>query len=323
MNIPPGPSCPSCTDPLRNLVQQLLERFLGPPAPSAAQLSVIIRQAARDAAREAVAEVLAKAGDRQPDPLPAPEPAPEPEPEPAATPQEALAAELTEAVERRRGGLQPASSPAVLERQAASELFVSECVEHAEGLHAWISSPDLLAAYEAWRPVIGAPPVAARDIGLAMGRAGYVKRQAHSGLDPRWRVGPKPILYLKARLRATAATHPAPEPTPEPEQPAAPRPVPRPEDEAEGRIPYSGPYPGRELASKEMREAVRQLLRQGNGWAYARSNGNGSGKPRLIGPDGHTYTLPSTPSDVRAMRNTMATLTRGRGGAAQHAGARA
>ena len=64
--------------------------------------------------------------------------------------------------------------------------------------------------------------------------------------------------------------------------------------------------PGREI-SREYRDQIVKPLRR-RGWRYFKSNPRGRGKPRLISPDGRTYSLPCTPSDHRAVKNALADL---------------
>lgn len=286
----------------------MIERLFPPPAPQApaldiAQLQTLVTSAAREAAREAVAEALATV--RAPLSAPAPEPAPEP--------TAVLAGELAESVERATEPAPPAPAPAptrnalTADREAALDLFIGDCIDRA-GTGA-LTVSEIAAAYDRWRKVIDAPALpntahgANIAVGKAMTRAGIAKVRADipGGSS-------KVMTYPGTRLREGTdqedhSATPAPEPAPQP-------PTLLIERRARARDTYDGPYPGMELKHKEMREAVRALLRSGKGWSYARCNGNGSGKPRLISPDGRTFTLPNTPSDNRALKNTLATLRR-------------
>jgi hypothetical protein len=66
------------------------------------------------------------------------------------------------------------------------------------------------------------------------------------------------------------------------------------------RTPYVGDRPGREIP-KEYREKIVLPLIEEQGWRYYRTGVNGKGKPRLVNPEGKSYSLANTPSDVKGL----------------------
>lgn len=292
------------------LLQAVIDRFLLPPAPplTADQIADIAARAARDAAQTVLHELLGP--ERHLTPVPevqaAPEPTPEPEPEPQPAPEVAstepaadvLAAQLSETV-RRHGGDHPKVSKLTLEREAAAELFVAEgLVKHDPNHH--VSVPDLQAAYEAWRPLVGAPALPSNYLGAALRKAGYKKRQAYAG-EAGGRYGSmKPMLWFGVAIK------PLPEPAAEP--PPAWMSSDSETKRADSANGYIGQWPGREIPNDFRNKIVVPILRAGKGWVYKKANSNGAGKPRLISPEGQVFTLPNTPSDWRALKNTTASL---------------
>lgn len=308
----PKPSlCARCAGPAGAhqpwcVIGSLVERFLAPPAPTLdiAAVTEMVRAAAREAAREAVTELL-QGMERRPDLRAVPEPPDEPEPvAPAARSLEAQLGETVAQRARQAHGGQREHERA--EKAAAADLFVSEKVT-AGGKGAFVSSPELMAAYEAWRPTIEAPALTPRDLGMAMTRAGHTnRRQARAG-DPGFGYGtPLPNLYFGIALKAAEPAAPA-EPEVLPEWMTSASADKRKVSDAD-RIPYDGPYPGREVPAEFRNKIIMPILKSGKGWTYAKGNANGAGKPRLISPDGRVYSLPNTPSDWRGLRNTMATF---------------
>jgi hypothetical protein len=308
-------------------LSRLIERFLPPPPPPPLDrdaLAAMVTQAARDAAREAVTEAMALAVDAarqaareavtellgierqhlQPVPPSPPEPPAEPTPEPEPP------AESQPPADGGRERVRDRRSPATLEAEAAADLFVQEVVTPGEG---WVSSPDLAATYEAWRPTIDAPPIHAQFLGAAMRRAGYAKRQAVSsdGAAFKGRGTPKPILYLGARLREAEApsedhtSEPCPTPSPPPSPAAEPPTKVRARKYPDG---YAGDRPGREIPRDYVEQIVMPLIARG--WTYHRNNANKKGKPRMISPDGARYALANTPSDWRGLENAKSHLRR-------------
>jgi len=253
-------------------------------------------------------------------PAPAPKTPDEPLPPPPPRPKTPAAAQQ-----------QGPRSTELAERDAALDLFIETALVPADDT-AHLSSPELLAAYEAWRPTVDAPPAGnPRAMGMAMTRAGYgaKRRQARPGdVAPdgeQYGGRPKPNLYLGVTLApaeqaAEQATEQAAEPAP-----AVVPPTPRSntDDVAElrglmarakatrplrvVRPGYDGDYPGREM-SEEYQAMVAKLIDQG--WTYQKTNANGKGKPRVINPRGHTYFLTNTPSDHRGGLNARAHLRR-------------
>lgn len=346
----PAAACARCaTDAAReawHLLQQVVDRLL-PAAPPAAvptpvldhdALTALVTQAASQAAREAAREAIAELLGNRPDlrPVPASYPpvsdievvgvpqgpwdylpgggmvqypggAVGPAPEPVTEPQAELEVQLTSTVARIRDR----RNPAVAEADAAADLWISEHVTtDGAGDRDWVSAPDLLAAYDAWRPTLDAPAISKMTMGHAMRRAGHTNRRQASRTDaPQFRVGPKPMLYFGIRLR-TAALAPAPV---EDDAPKEPEPAPawmsspseRKREDTDG---YAGQWPGREIPADFRNSIVVPILRSGKGWEYRRNNGNSKGKPRLISPEGRTFVLPNTPSDWRALKNTAASL---------------
>jgi hypothetical protein len=71
---------------------------------------------------------------------------------------------------------------------------------------------------------------------------------------------------------------------------------------------YAGDRPGRELSREYVERVVMPLIQAG--WIYHKSNRDGRGKPRLIGPDGQRYSLPNTPTDCRSVKNAQADVRR-------------
>lgn len=69
---------------------------------------------------------------------------------------------------------------------------------------------------------------------------------------------------------------------------------------------YLAQKPGSEIP-REYRDLIQPLLTE-HGWKYFKHNTNGKGKPRVVTPDGQTYTLAKTPSDYRGLNNTRARL---------------
>lgn len=71
-----------------------------------------------------------------------------------------------------------------------------------------------------------------------------------------------------------------------------------------------GAKPGRELA-QQTRELIEPLITE-QGWTYLPHSGSGRGKPRVISPDGKTFTLPSSPHlSGRTLENTRTFLRSG------------
>lgn len=270
------------------------------------------------------------------------------QPPAAPSPQAELAAELAESVARHPASRptpepvvdhrEPATSessprvrdrqtPATAEKEAAADLFVAECVEHDERSHeellretgrarSYVTAPELLAAYEAWRPRIDAPPLTATQLGGGMTRAGYVnRRQARTSDAPEYREkgATRPQLYFGVRIRESADDA-APEDhtgTPSPTLVERPEPSEIERERARRRTArecYSGHRPGREVTREYRERIILPLIEQG--WTYYRANSNGKGKPRVVSPRGDTYALANTPSDWRGLKNAQSYLRR-------------
>lgn len=269
------------------LLQSFLERLVAPPAPAvtAEQVATIARQTARELVLELVPAL----------PLPVPSP-------PAEVPARI---EPTVPAPRRR---------VASDKECAADLFLADRVQRDAGGR--VTVPELLAAYDAWRPVIGAPPAGARTIGTAMSRAGYTDKEVVRKPDAHRYGGIRPTIYLGVRLRQDFPEAPAPE-----VEEAGPRcycddegvhcaqharPEVRPDR-------YTGPRAGGEV-SREYRVAINAWLAEWGprGFSYAKHNVNRQGKPRILGPAGGAFILANTPSDVRGLRNTMSDLGRWR-----------
>lgn len=289
-------------------VAGLVSKALGLDAPGALEQAMApLLSALSGTIAQAVAEAVAAA-------LPAPTPAAvEPPPAPEAPPVFVEPPAPAEPAQRRLG-----RSP---NKDAAADLFISEHVV-ADPTAPPLTVPQLLAAYEAWRPTIDAPPIGAGTMGQAMGRAGYTNRRQARRTDlapdgQRYDARSKPMLYFSTALRAAPAEESAPE--------AAPEEVPTDGDgdhladvswladrtrRPRERPTYAGKWPGREIPADFRLKIVVPMLQLGTGWSYEPTNANGKGKPRLISPRGRPITLPNTPSDFRAVQNTAATVKR-------------
>lgn len=200
------------------------------------------------------------------------------------------------------------------ELRAATELFVSEFIVPAEPRD-YVTSPQLADAYRAWRPTIDAPEAnpmrEVRALGVAMRGLGYRGRQDHriSGADGKSR----PQCYFGVQLKPSEPARSEPEPEAKAETPAdyttRIREIAQKARHASAVVIDKGDRPGRELVDDTIREYARVLVKE-QGWTYYKNNANSGGKPRIINPEGKSLTLPNTPSDFRASKNTRAQLRR-------------
>lgn len=215
---------------------------------------------------------------------------------------EVVPAELSEAEQRS----QEASN-----LLAAAELFVGEFVGRQPG--ARLTNPALLAAFEAWLPTIeferkwSTSALVQRQLGLAMGKAGYAKRQVR---DPETNTAP--MNYLGAALKAAdtsrGSVHPgrlSPPATfhdePDPvkaisDMRRAAQAAKRPDRHT--ALGGHNELPGREIKNDDLRKWATTLVSE-QGWTYKRPNGRGH--PRLISPDGQIKKLSTTPGDQRGI----------------------
>lgn len=311
-----GPECPRCrvqggAHQEWCTVSRLVERWLTPaPAFDPAALMATVTQAAREAAREAVMEVLGAT--EIPHLRALPEPAAEVAEVPEASAREDLEGQLAEAVEKATKPSRAHRANAEAdERNAAADLFVAEMVT-ADGAaeDAYITAPQVMECYEAWRWTIEAPSMHPRILGLAMTRAGHAdRRRQATRRDPGFAEGPLPVLYKGLRLRVPQA-----QPTPEAEAETAAPPTERSSTDRKGRTKvsypsdYSGDRPGREIPREYREQIVMPLISAG--WSYYRNNANGMGKPRMVSPEGKRYSLANTPSDWRGLENAKSHLRR-------------
>lgn len=234
---------------------------------------------------------------------------PQPEPEPEAEPVLRAPGAF--------GGMPLTSAGAKAQADADRELavplvrrFADACMvitgdEKADR----VRGDELRAAYELWAEANGLPKLIARTFGMGMTALGVNKKQV---LLPDKSAAP--INYLGVQLKPMDQWV-MPESQPQPEVEAEPEPESRPEwmkpenGYAKSEKPtYEGDQPGGEIAPDYRTKIVLPLIEQG--WVYRRSNANGGGKPRITNPQGKTFSLASTPSDVRGIKNTMATLRR-------------
>lgn len=308
------------------LLQQVIERFLTPPrmvtAPAERTMLTVgeATALAREAAREAVAEAAAHwltldqqaamdvaldAGrEAEVKPVKVEPVVVEPVVVQPTGEAEAMAEYATEASAREpEPQKRTRVSPATQEKEAAADLFVAEYV-YFHDRTAVLPAPAVMAAYEAWRPHIDAPAISAIQLGAAMRRAGHTDRRQAAARDGYPASGPRPMLYFGLALREVPATTPPVEATPPPPPVLADRRAQR-EDAAPA---YEGAWPGREIPADFRNKIVVPILRSGKGWEYRKGNANGRGKPRLISPEGRTFTLPNTPSDWRALKNSTSEL---------------
>lgn len=285
----------------------------GPVLEAARLVEELTEQAAADVAEavEAVeAEAAARAAERATTRALAL--APDPAPAPRLSPVKAARAKELE------------------ELRAALDLFVAEHVRPAEVSGPPVEFPAIVAAYDAWRPHLSAPPLGGtKELSNALTRAGHDKRRQARRSDTapdgrRYDERGKPMLYFGVVLTpvAPAETAPAAEPAEEPHAPAD-RPADRNAEQVAElrelmaavkrdrgprieRPGYDGDLPGRELKSAEHREVILRVIDLNPGWRYegpGSSKGGGQGgKPRLVAPDGRFHPVPLTPSDRSAWR---------------------
>lgn len=202
------------------------------------------------------------------------------------------------------------------EQLAAVELFMSEqVVDDPAGR---VPTQELRDAYDEWRHQIDGPELAGpikfgravRELrpDLQKGQLNYGEAKAEN--TPRytyWR-------GITLRPKQTAREPETEDHTPPvvellPAICASPTKPPR-HERRQRAVPvgYNGDRPGREIPRDWAEQIVRPLIAAG--WTYRRSNSNGKGKPRVIGPDGQHYALANTPSDWRSLKNTRADLRR-------------
>lgn len=234
------------------------------------------------------------------------------------------------------------------EVSTAIELFLAERTEAGD----WVSNTDLRAAYEEWRPVLGAPEVGPIKFGQTLSRLGHPSERRNIG-----RAQSRGYRGLRLRAHKESSQESDKEPAQEPPAPPEREPLhpdaerhardevsqllgqlpvgvtrnwtasfiasqasaaplhsvmpPNPDDivlEPSEHPPGWDELPGRELANTEVRQIATTLVKE-QGWGYKRTT-TGRGKPKLRSPQGHSYSLPKTPSDFRTAKNMRADLRR-------------
>jgi hypothetical protein len=214
-------------------------------------------------------------------PEPASVPAATPADEPAAAPDTAPVAAPAPAPLP-----EPSTGRKLSDREVAIDMFLDDHLMPG-GQNEYVTSRQLLEAFDEWRHVIGAPPARGPEMGARLLARGLPRRQARFA-EAKVFGGSRPTLYFGVTLKGA--------------EPPAPLP-------AAVRVKILADKPGKELPA-EIRDLALEVLTLHPGWQYRRTNAGRRGKPRLIAPDGKRIILPNTPSDHRAVLNTRAQLRR-------------
>lgn len=196
----------------------------------------------------------------------------------------------------RTGKVPPAEVDRIVE-------WLAEAVEPAVGEH--VFSHQLVDRYNEVREKPLHAVAAGRFLGAVLTELGYRKAD-RDYLDPA-RGRTKRVAYLDLRLRPADKADDDAEGAPPPAWLVERHPS---EDKHLDKATYEGKWPGAEIPSDFRNKVIVPVLKAGKGWRYYPCNPNGRGKPRLVSPDGETFTLPNTPSDWRGLRNTAASLKR-------------